>query len=113
MKKQKPIEYDYYVHSLSEDNESAYEAIIPAFDNAVVFGDDLEELEEGIRFAIESEITERKKLKKPVPKPEKKTNFTGKILIRITPVLHEKIALEAKAAGNSLNRYIHQKLAQD
>lgn len=110
MKTITPIQYDYYVHSISEDDESAYEAIIPAFDNAVVFGDTLSELEEGIRFTIDSEIKERKKLKKPIPEPENHTKFTGKILVRIAPVLHERIVLEAKAAGKSLNKYIEERL---
>ena len=111
MKTTVPIQYNYYVHSISEEHVSAYEAIIPAFDNAVVFGDTLSELEDGIRFTIDSEIAERKKLKKPIPKAEKHTKFTGKILVRIAPVLHERIALEAKAAGKSLNKYIEEQLA--
>ena len=110
MKKTRPVHYDYYVHSISEDDEQAYKAIIPAFDNAIVFGDNLTELEEGIRFTIESEIAERKKLKKPIPRPEKKTKFNGKILVRIAPVLHEKIVLEARAAGKSVNKYIEEQL---
>lgn len=108
--KKKSIQYDYYVHSISEDDESAYEAIVPAFDNAVVFGDDLKELEEGIRFTIDSEIEERKARRKPIPEPEKKTKFSGKILVRITPFLHEQIVLEAKASGQSLNKYIEKQL---
>lgn len=110
MKKNIPIVYDYYVHSISEDNESAYEAIVPAFDNAIVFGDNLEELEKGVRFTIDSEIAERKKLKKSIPKPDKKTKFNGRILIRISPFLHEQIVLEAKANEKSLNKYIEERL---
>lgn len=113
MKKNTPIAYDYYVHSISEDNEPAYEAIIPAFDNAIVFGDNLEELEQGVRFTIDSEIAERKRKKKPIPPPENKISFNGKILIRIEPVLHEKVFLEAKAAGKSVNGYIREKLAKN
>lgn len=113
MKKNTPIEYDYYVHSITEDNESAYEAIIPAFDGAIVFGDNLEELERGVRFTIDSEIAERKKMKRPIPPPEKKTTFNGKILVRMAPVLHEKVFLEAKAAGKSVNGYIQEKLAKN
>lgn len=108
--KKKPIQYDYYVHSISDDDEQAYQAIIPAFDSAVVFGDTLEELEDGIRFTIDSEIKERKKQKKPVPAPEKNTKFNGKILIRISPFLHEQIAVEAKANGKSVNKYVEEKL---
>lgn len=69
--------------------------------------------EEGVRFTIDSEIAERKKLKKSIPPPEKKTSFNGKILIRIEPVLHEKVFLEAKAAGKSVNGYIQEKLAKN
>lgn len=110
MKKKLPIQYDYYVRSISEDGEPAYEAIIPAFDNAVVFGENLAELEEGIRFTIESEIEERKKMKKPIPKPEKQTQFNGKILIRVNPFLHEELTFGAKASGKSLNKYIEEQL---
>lgn len=110
MKKKPPIQYDYYVHSISEDDEAAYEAIIPAFDNAIVFGDTLEELEKGIRFTIDSEIKERKKLKKPIPEAEKHTHFNGKILIRVNPFLHEQLNFEAKATGKSLNKYIEERL---
>lgn len=108
--KKKPIQYDFYVHSVAEDDSPAYEAIIPAFDNAIVFGDNLKELESGIRFTIDSEITERKSQKKPIPAPEKKTKFSGKILVRITPLLHEQIALAAKASGESLNKHIESRL---
>ncbi len=109
--KHKKIEYDYYVHSVGEGGDAAYKALIPAFDNAVVFGDSLKELEEGIRFTIDSEIAEKKRLKKPVPEPELKSQFSGKVLIRIAPFVHEKIFLEAKAAGQSLNKYIEKRLS--
>ena len=104
------IQYDYYVHSIGESGDGAYKAIIPAFDDAVVYGDTLEELEDGIRFTISSEIEERKRLKKAIPEPEKNTKFSGKVLIRVSPFLHEKIMLEAKAHGKSLNKYIEEQL---
>lgn len=112
MKPKKAVQYDYFVHPIAEDESSAYKAIIPAFDDAVVFGDTLEELEEGVRFTIESEIAERKKNKKPIPQPEKETVFNGKILVRIAPILHEVIALQAKASGKSLNKYIEERLKE-
>lgn len=112
--KKRHIAYDYFVHSLSEDRHAAYKAIIPAFDNAIVYGDTLEELEAGIRFTIDSEIEERKKAKQPIPQPERSgVLFSGKLLVRITPVLHEQIALSAKARGKSLNAYIKEKLSKN
>ena len=107
-----PILYDYYVHSIGDQKEAAYRAIIPSFNNAIVYGDTLEELEEGVRFTIESEIEELKKKKKPIPEPEKEVNYSGKLLIRITPILHEKLALEAKAARKSINSYVKERLSK-
>lgn len=110
MKKNRAIQYDYFVHSITEDDEPAYKAIIPAFNNAVVYGENLQELEKGVRFTIASEIKEFKKARRSIPQPEKKTKFTGKFIIRISPLLHEQITLASKAAGKSLNRYIEDQL---
>lgn len=105
------IAYDYFVHPITEDDDSpAYKAVIPAFDNAVVYGENLKELEEGIAFCIEEEMLERKKKKLPIPKPERSSKFNGKILVRISPLLHEKIFLQAKASGKSLSKYIEEQL---
>lgn len=73
-----PILYDYFVHPISEDESGAYKAIIPAFDNAVVYGKTLSELEEGIRFTISSEISDRKKRKNRFLCLKKKLSSAGK-----------------------------------
>lgn len=106
------IKYDFFVRNVVEGEEAAYMAIIPAFNNAVVFGSDLNELEEGMKLTIESEIEELKKNKKPIPKPDRKSQFSGKLIIRIEPALHEKLSIEAKANSTSLNRYIEDKLGR-
>lgn len=109
--KGKDIDYDFLVHNVSEEDQKGYMAIIPAFGDAMVFGDDLKELEDGIRFMIETEIEDLKKAGKPIPKPDRKSKYSGKLIIRINPVLHEKLSLESKARQMSLNKYIEKKLA--
>ena len=104
------IQYNYYVQNIGTKKEPAYKAIVPAFNNAVVFGENLEELEEGIELTINEEIKELKKLKKPIPEPEKEAKLSGKILIRVAPILHEKLLIEARASQTSLNKYIESKL---
>lgn len=103
------IPYDYIVHNISEDGEPAYKAVIPAF-SAIVYGGSLVEIENGVRFSIESEIAERKKNKQSIPSPDRQVRFSGKLLIRIAPNIHERLALEAKSKGKSLNKYIAEKL---
>lgn len=105
------IQYNYYVQSIGTKTEPAYKAIIPAFNNAVVFGENLEELEEGLDLTINEEIKELKKMKRAIPLPEKEAKVSGKILIRVAPILHEKLLIEARANQTSLNKYIEDKLS--
>jgi len=107
------IEYDYIVHRVSDGDSMGYKAVIPAF-NSVVFGDNLVELEKGISLAVQEEIKARKSVrgrKQPIPAPDSIQKFSGKFVMRINPSLHEKIALEAKARGKSLNSYLQEKIA--
>lgn len=112
MKKlRKPIQYDYLVHTLTDCDDVGYEATIPALDNAVVYGGNVRELEEGIRFAIDSERILRKKEGRAMPPPDANKHYSGKFVVRIDPAVHERLALQAKARGKSLNAYIKQKIS--
>lgn len=102
--------YSCQITFIGDESESAYEAIIPAFNNAVVYGENLSELEEGISFMIESEIQALQKSGKEVPVPDSKIIESGKIALRIDPRLHHKLRLLAKAKKISLNRLIEEKL---
>lgn len=105
------IHYNYLVYPISNGDKTAYKAIIPAFNNSVIFGENMDELLEGIYFLIESEIEYMKKKKMKVPTPDANKKFSGKIALRINPELHEKLILEAKANQTSLNKYIEEKLS--
>ena len=61
-------------------------------------------------MAIEEEIKERKKKKIPIPKPNIKQKYSGKLLLRIDPDLHEYLSLKAKAKGQSINSYVKEKI---
>lgn len=61
--------YKYIFENIAEDGTIALKAEIPAFPG-IVFGDNLSELEEGIKFAIETEIEDLRKANKPIPKPD-------------------------------------------
>lgn len=38
--------------------------------------------------------------------------YSGKIMLRLSPVLHERLAAQAQAVGKSLNQYATDVLAQ-
>lgn len=107
------IEYDYIVHHIVDGKSIGYKAVIPAF-NGIVFGDNLVDLEAGVALAIEEEIKAMKTMKgkkATIPKPDFDQTFSGKFMVRLKPAVHEKLALEAKARGRSLNAYIQEKVA--
>ena len=60
---------------------------------------------------VSKEIAERKKKKQPIPQPFSKIEFSGNFTTRITPKLHQMLAMSAAENGMSLNRYITAKLA--
>ena len=106
----KAIKYDYIVHNISENNTPAYKAVIPSL-NGIIFGESLEEVEKGVVLSIEEEIKERRKRKIPMPQPDKDAKYSGKLVLRIDPYLHERLVLEAKLKRKSLNKYIQEKIA--
>jgi predicted HicB family RNase H-like nuclease len=48
----------------------------------------------------------------PIPSPVESRNFSGKILLRTSPSLHESLYNIAELEGVSLNQYVITKLAQ-
>ena len=105
--------YNYYIVNIGEDGEEAYQAIIPKFPNLHVFLDPIDNMHEIVMDVIDWEIKERKKDGRTIPKPDKKPKFNGKILLRISPELHEKLYIKAKARKMSLNKYIERKLIEE
>ena len=110
-KKLPNIDYNFTVQNISDDDNPAYKAYIPAF-RAIVYGDTIQELLEGIDFTIETEIDAYRKEGKPVPCPDRDRSYSGKLMLRIEPTTHNRLALQAEAKGQSLNRLISDYLEQ-
>ena len=47
-----------------------------------------------------------------LPRPEAPVNYSGRFVLRVTPPVHQALALQAKAAGKSLNSYCAERLAE-
>ena len=45
------------------------------------------------------------------PKPLTDRQYSGRMLIRISPALHARLTIEAAEQGVSVNQWINQKLA--
>lgn len=110
MAKIKPSDYSYHVINIGDEEEDAFEAIIPKFPNVHAYGDNAQELNDGVIAGLEVALEDLKKAGKTPPPPDKKSDFNGKILLRINPEIHEKLYYESLAHNLSLNKYIANKL---
>ena len=48
----------------------------------------------------------------PLPKAKRSGTYSGKFMVRVPPEIHERLALKAKAAGESLNSLVAKALAK-
>lgn len=48
----------------------------------------------------------------PIPMPLNDDTYSGKFVVRIPKSLHQKLAIEAKREGTSLNQYLLYKLSK-
>lgn len=106
----KQCKYSYLVVPIGEDGEAAYKAIIPKFSNILIMADTLEELNGLVIEMIDEEIKRRKEHGEPIPEQDYQGHFNGKILVRVSPNLHEELYYQAQAHNLSLNKYIGIKL---
>ena len=66
----------------------------------------------GIRKLIAETLVEMKQNKEPIPEAIATKHFSGKFVVRVPSELHRELALAAREAGVSLNRYVSLKLAR-
>ncbi len=104
-------QYNYEVVPIGEDGEEAYKAVVPKFPGMLVMADDVTTLHEMVIETIKVEIYYRKKEGTPIPDPDMKTGFNGKVLLRMKPKIHKKLFYEAKSKNISLNKYIESILS--
>lgn len=106
----KKCNYSYMIVPIGEDGEEAYKAVIPKFPDLLVMADTVDEINSLVPETIEEAIEYRKKEGRPIPPPDKNTKFSGKILLRVDPSLHEELYHQSQAQNISLNKLIAERL---
>ena len=71
-------------------------------------GKSVRELERAFRESIDDYLEFCKSRHEEPEKP-----FSGKLMVRMPPTLHRRIALEARRKGESVNRYIVERLKRE
>ena len=65
----------------------------------------------GIKKLVEDIVNDLKESGEPVPQALCEKKYSGKIMLRIPPFVHQELALNAKEQGVSMNRLISSKLS--
>ena len=65
----------------------------------------------GVRKEVANIIEDMEANAEPVPEPFSSRRFSGKFIVRVPPVVHRELAIEAAEAGVSINRLVSAKLA--
>jgi predicted HicB family RNase H-like nuclease len=69
-----------------------------------------EEALKGIKKIIRDILKDMEKNNEPIPKPLALKEFSGKMVVRMPPEVHRKLAMEAQEKGVSINMLINSKL---
>ncbi len=105
------LSLDYPVQIVA-DPEGGFVASIADLPGCYAFGETQAEaltgIEDSKQLWLESHFEEFGE----APEPRTKTDFSGKLLLRIPKCLHESLYTAAKAEGVSLNQYLGSLLAE-
>ena len=86
------------------DDDDCFVGHIAGIQDIVGFhGDSVKELKAAFKEAVDDYLATCKKLGRATQKP-----YSGKILLRLDPSLHAKVAIMAEAQGKSLNAWAQE-----
>ncbi len=101
--------YTYRVIWSSDDNEHV--GLCAEFPSLSWLDADPAKALLGIMDVVSAVVTEMKESGYPVPVPLSTRKYSGNIAARVTPLVHQKLVVEAAEKGISMNRLISAKLA--
>jgi predicted HicB family RNase H-like nuclease len=92
------------------DEDACFVGTCPGLMYGGIHGKDEAEVYAELCRAVEEvvELMEREGHRLPPPSTKKK--YSGKVLLRISPAIHQRLALQARAGGESLNALVTRKL---
>lgn len=106
----KTLPYTRLVQELNDESGHYFYGRILELDGCQSTGDTLDELYQNLNEALEGYIEVKLENNLPIPEPETVNDYSGKFVVRIPKSLHQKLTIEAKNEGVSLNQLALYKL---
>ena len=102
---------DYYTYRVTwSADDQEYVGLCAEFPSLSWLAATPEGAIKGIRKVVFQVLKDSKKNKEPIPQPLSIQDFSGKFLVRVPPLVHRNLAIEASESGISLNRLVSSKL---
>lgn len=101
--------YAYRVIWSEEDGEHV--GLCTEFPSCSWLAGSHEEALRGIKKLVKDILKDMEKNDEPVPEPLALKEYSGKLVVRMLPEVHRKLAMEARERGVSINLLINSKLA--
>jgi predicted RNase H-like HicB family nuclease len=102
----KSLNYPYTVEEVIEEGKTIFSLVLPDLPGCGAEGKTLDEARGRLEDAKEAWIQTALDAGLSVPEPVAQDDFSGRLLLRIPPKLHMKLAKNAKREDLSLNQYI-------
>ncbi len=101
--------YSYRVIWSEEDQE--FVGLCSEFPSLSWLDSTQEKALKGIRHLVSDVVTDMIRNGEEIPVPLSLRTYSGKLVLRMSPELHRRLAMEAKEKGISLNLFINSKIA--
>ena len=105
------LPYTRLVQEIQEESGHYFFGRILELDGCQSTGETLEELYESLNEAMEGYLETKLEYGLPIPVPERVEDYSGKFVVRLPKSLHQRLVIEAKNEGVSLNQLALYKLA--
>ena len=106
------LPYTTILEPVNDESGFYYVGRVMEFEGCVSDGETKAEALQGLQEAMELWIETKLCNGFDVPKPAGETAATGKFTLRLPKSLHQRLTIEAKKEGVSLNQYALYKLAK-
>ena len=106
------LPYNRVVQKIKDESGEYYVCKILELDGCSTWADTFEELETNIKEAMQGYLETKFENGFDVPLPVGGEDYSGKFVLRLPKQLHQRLSIEAKEEGVSLNQYALYKLAR-
>lgn len=105
------LPYTRMVQEMNDESGHYFYGRILELDGCQSTGDSLDELYENLNEAMEGYLEVKIENNMEIPLPDAVSKYSGKFVVRLPKSLHQRLAIEARQEGVSLNQLALYKLS--